>query len=300
MSAELPDPLTLARTAAVPHSLALDATHLYWTSPVERALWRVPLAGGEARVLARWPDGVGSPGPLAVDESHAYVGFEGERAIVRVPTSGGAVETLFADESDEWPVALAIDDTFIFWVSLFASPSRIPKAGGDRVEVSFDEPGPGYLHSIAVEGGQVFWSWCSLDELEKTRRTGTIRACNRLRGEARDLVPRGTQPRGFAVSGEWLFFVDGRRELRSLQLTSGEQDVLARCRGKAVVVGATAAAVYVLSGETLFSPLVLERVERVGKQRTTLASEAGRAVAIGRDVVAWYERGELRLARLSA
>jgi hypothetical protein len=72
------------------NAIALDATHVYASFAGDRALIKVPKAGGQVTVLAVSQDDPGLnpffPGPLAVGDGVLYWGDFG---IFKVPTAGG-------------------------------------------------------------------------------------------------------------------------------------------------------------------------------------------------------------------
>ena len=103
-------PETIA-TSVNAWSLALDASHAYFTDGMSASVLRVPLTGGVLETLAS--DEMVSYG-IAVDDSGIYwtVAFG---AIMRAPLAGGPPVAIATTQN--LPVAIALDETSIFWIN---------------------------------------------------------------------------------------------------------------------------------------------------------------------------------------
>lgn len=89
------------------HSIALDATHVYWTN--DDTVMKLPLGGGATITLATGQ----VPGSLAVDGVNVYwVNSELAGSVRKMPVGGGAVTTL---ASAKFAGALALDATSVYW-----------------------------------------------------------------------------------------------------------------------------------------------------------------------------------------
>lgn len=107
---------TLATTRNV-RDLAVDATHVYWIEPEDSttkgSVWKAPIAGGEAVILASNLD---LPQEIAVHGQYVtWINDLGEE-IMRLPVTGGASPLLLA--SNLWLASgLKVDDTNVYWTS---------------------------------------------------------------------------------------------------------------------------------------------------------------------------------------
>src|SRR6202035_1952307 len=92
-----------------PLYVAVDATTLYWSSPVAETISSIPIAGGAVTTLATHQ---GNPHEIAVNHSSVVwlnVGNDGgPGAVVSLPKAGGTLVDL---TSGAFPSGLALDDT---------------------------------------------------------------------------------------------------------------------------------------------------------------------------------------------
>jgi hypothetical protein len=122
------DATSIVSTADV-NGIAVDATHLYWTTRLELpngTLSRIAKSGGPPTILAMLHR---SPGPIALDDRCVYWGDNGYMpatgTIGRVPISGGPAETLAGSQDD--PMAIALDAESVYWVTFSGNVMRAPK-----------------------------------------------------------------------------------------------------------------------------------------------------------------------------
>jgi hypothetical protein len=172
-------------------NIAIDATHLYWTTlgpPGEVVSF--PLVGGTPTSLASTP-GVGGwnvavdatsiywttpngllKAPLtggttttvastggagvAVEANYAYVAAPDDYAVLRVPIAGGTVATL---ASGVYPLNVAVDATSVYW------PDGMSLTDGTIMKVAIGGGTPTTLISglkgptaIAIDATNVYWS----------------------------------------------------------------------------------------------------------------------------------------------
>jgi hypothetical protein len=103
--------------ATNPTSMAISATHVYWTTPT--AVQRAPIAIGTGWVAATITSAETAAASVAVDATHAYWLDLTTGALRRAPIGGGAVETLakFAQQRIDAPfphqIALTSDAILI-------------------------------------------------------------------------------------------------------------------------------------------------------------------------------------------
>lgn len=112
-------PVETLATGAAPYAYfcAVDGAHLYWTEFDTGRLRRVPRAGG---AVETWADGLGNPGQVAVHGGFVYWVEYAGNAVRRRAVAGGVVETLAADL--EGPQGLAVDDEAVFWTEFSDPP----------------------------------------------------------------------------------------------------------------------------------------------------------------------------------
>jgi hypothetical protein len=102
--------------------IAHDATTVYWSNPNNHGVYSVPKTGGTPKLLATFPNNAACP-QIALDSNDVYV-LE-DASLSRFPKSGGTPVTLaslpagagYLLSSADSAVAMAIDDTYVYWLS---------------------------------------------------------------------------------------------------------------------------------------------------------------------------------------
>jgi hypothetical protein len=135
-----------------PQDLALDSTHVYWTT-LGGQIQRVPKAGGPVETLV---DGQDSPGQIAVDSGSVYW----------IDQSSGRIMTAAKDGSDKQPkmllnatglqgLAVDTDSLYLSRKIQKGDLSKMSKGGGPPVTLASSQPQPTWL---ALRADQLFWA----------------------------------------------------------------------------------------------------------------------------------------------
>jgi hypothetical protein len=143
-------------SAGSPTIFAVDATSVYWAGQDLSGVWKSPLDGGAAVILA---PGTGIAGTLLGTSVYVLLGQD----VVRVPVDGGAPVTIASSKA---PARIAVDSTGVYWTDwLFVyvdggpdSDGRVmsvPSAGGTPTTLADALAGPG---AIAVDATSVYWA----------------------------------------------------------------------------------------------------------------------------------------------
>lgn len=133
-------------------SLAVDATHVYWTNFIFEEVARAPKTGGEEEIIA---DLNASPQEVIVDDQHAYWTTTGDSDVLqRVVKQGGAAPELMSQVG--LPDDIAFDAEFVYWTS---------RSGGSRLQrvhkttkVIDDLAAVGPVGDMAVAGDFVYYA----------------------------------------------------------------------------------------------------------------------------------------------
>jgi hypothetical protein len=155
--------VTILGTAQIPFGVAVDATHLYWTSAADPdasastssgLLRMTPRSGGATEVLATSLQGLGN---IALGPTGVYwVATDG--SLMRTPLGGGTSSTVVSQPAGVRISCVAVDESDVYWASGTAgnTPSSIlkmPLAGGAPLTLA---SGVG-CNSLAVGSSFVVW-----------------------------------------------------------------------------------------------------------------------------------------------
>lgn len=145
------EPTPVAPDVEDPQAIALDDTHVYWTT-AGGAVQRAPKAGGPVQTIAEDQE---SPTTIIVDEKRAYWLNSGTGAVMRQFKDGKATPMMLS--SGMGARGLAQDPSSIYFSRKVKKGDIrvVPKGGGGPVNLALQQPLPADLH---IRGETLFWS----------------------------------------------------------------------------------------------------------------------------------------------
>ena len=141
--------MPVASNQSVPQAVALDSTHVYWTSNGDGAVRRAPKLGGTVETLTSTQTGVYA---LAVDGTDVFFALAtGE--VRKLSTASCCSVTTLSNGVGAGVFSLAVDASHVYWVSQSGSSlTRVLRGGGSPEEVAACE------------------RWCSVSAVARLRR----------------------------------------------------------------------------------------------------------------------------------
>jgi len=135
-------------TSFHPYLLAIDASNVYWSDNLAGQVWKAPLAGGNATLLA---SGVPNPNGIAVDATDVY--FTTDAGLRKVPIAGGPLVVI---DNQCCAKGVALDANNVYWCNDAAGTIyQTPKAGGAILTLTNVESAP---VNLAVDATTVYWA----------------------------------------------------------------------------------------------------------------------------------------------
>lgn len=147
----------LTTQPAFAEEIALDATHVYITSPTAGVISAVKKSGSGLTSLVT----SGKPLGLAVDDLHVYWTDADAGTVARVDKAGVSIEVLATGQAH--PTRITVDAESVYWtnegdpgcVAVTGSVMKRAKSGGAAVVVAAAQR---CARGIAVDGQYVYWT----------------------------------------------------------------------------------------------------------------------------------------------
>jgi sugar lactone lactonase YvrE len=161
---------TLVSKAGTPRAIAVDGSHVYWSSrpvdPGEPQIGRGEIADGANPQPALVPDAHAAG--VAVDAKYVYWADPVTDTIGRAELNGGEPEYSFISGADN-PQGVAVDGKYVYWTNAatgtVSEPNQSIPADGTigRADLDGENVKQGFItgandpRGIAVDGGHIYW-----------------------------------------------------------------------------------------------------------------------------------------------
>ena len=229
-SVELPPgPAAVVTGQWFPEAVALDRDRVYFTEYLAGTVRAASREGGELVTLA---EGIARPWDLALDEDFVYCASAGSYAagsageylrdgsVLRIPKAGGEPLVLAAEQ--DYPLRVAVDDTFVYWLNHTSprtaddvgSVARVPKAGGTIEVLAPAELEP---NALLVAGGWVTWSNLGMLDAQSEYTAAAIRRIPVAGGSIETVIEPIERPLSLATDGTTLYTIVTRRDNLGLE-----------------------------------------------------------------------------------
>ena len=207
--------ITPARPASARGGVAVDGTHIYWTSgspngATGTTIGRANLDGTGNN--SRFITGADGPAGIAVDGTHIYWanygGGGGGTSVGRANLDGTGVDENFITGA-KGPADTAVDRSFIYWTN--DSGDSIGRANLDLTSVTQNFIGGrdlqidrvGVPAGVAVDGSHIYWA----DHRGQEGKGDTIYRAN-LDGTNASVVAVANGPGGVAIDGTYIYWTN--------------------------------------------------------------------------------------------
>lgn len=146
-------PTSIATGISAPAGIAVDSTAVYWVANTGGNIYKAPLGGGNSTILA---NAQGGPLSIAVDATHAYWTNSGG-SIMKIPIVGGTPVVLGTGQT---PLGLAVDANYVYWTNGYfgstnATVMKVPIDGGVPITLVSGQTRP---TGIAVDAAHFYWT----------------------------------------------------------------------------------------------------------------------------------------------
>ncbi len=159
------------------------------------------------------------------------------------------------------PLALAVDDAFVYWTDASGYVFRALKSGGDEVALTPGVGAPGV--AIAIDSARVFWAAPQAEKIAEVAKHG---------GDT-TIVASHVKPKDLASDGASLFFPEPFR-LMKVPADGGAASMVMGCATQPMVVDAGNVYLPLITGTTL------RRVRKEGWSAVELAAFDAKIVSL--------------------
>jgi hypothetical protein len=225
--------------------IALDATHVYWTNDVGDQVMRRAKKGGEVDTIASGQDGAHG---IAVDATHVYWTNRLADQVMRWAKEGGELDTIASEQ--DGPESVVVDETDVYWANVEGEEvQRRAKAGGEVETIQSGASYQTYLlqGGIAVDATHVYWTM----DLGGLGASGYVERRAKAGGDVSRFASVDDQPFTIVVDDTHVYWthVDGGGEVRRKSKAGGDPDTLATLQDSPVGLAVTSSHVYWTSAE---------------------------------------------------
>ncbi len=279
------DPTELVTGLLHPDSLAVDQTHLFFTTQ-DGTIQRVPKIGGAPDVLAK---GLSGPASITLHAGYVYWSDRINKTIQRIARNGlGQVQTLCSPQA--YMDRIAVNDSGVYFTIPFDMMGnnigwlgQLPLSGGEPTWVL---KGLTYPHFLTVTDDKLYFGQAVVDGTGFVG--GYVSEAPLAGGVVKNLATDEVTPQGIAVDAEAVYWAnDTDQNIRKATLATGEVTTLASGQDVAFVVALDETHVY----WTTLNAGTVSRVPKMGGPVEILASGRERpfALAVDGKRVYWTE-----------
>jgi hypothetical protein len=170
------------------HGVAVDATHVYWST--DKSISRMPKAGGKVEVLS-WTGAANAS--LVIGGDWLY--FAGSETVMRVPIAGGVAKPERLATMQASPYALAVDAESVYFATTDGAIKKSPVTGGKPVVLASKQYS---LGGMVLDGGFLYYT--------TTVKSGALRKLSVAGGEPIDLAKDQMFPHGLALDAKTIWW----------------------------------------------------------------------------------------------
>lgn len=235
-------PQEVASSVDDPRGLAVDESHVYWTTG-GGDVQRVPKSGGAVETLAEHQD---TPGALAVDATHLYWVNDATGRVMRLSKDGGGKPKSILTSPGLAGLTIDADGLYLSRKLKKGEIRRVDKDGGGSSTIAAGQSRPS---RICVLGDRVIWAGeieGADDENDDGMPDGQqgmagsyVRSAARAGGDVTTLVVGEGQIVDLVVAGETPVWADAK-SLRLRALLPGAAEAITLAEGQDVRGLATA------------------------------------------------------------